>query len=149
RFVKEKGDPSDLMGSTAFMRYIDKSAEHAWAIGIHTRYATQGSVSDANAHPFKYGKIIGSHNGMVHAPHKYVVDSEYLFDTINKKGYKGLEDCEGYWGLSWYNKKTKLFYLTVHHGSLAYGVHNGVCYYSSDKAHLGCFVPDVHSFTEG
>lgn len=149
RIIKQAGDPASIMRQDGFYRWINNSAKYAWAIGAHTRHATQGSVCKANAHPFKYRHIVGSHNGMVHAPASYIVDSELLFDTIASKGYKGLEDCEGYWGLSWFDRKTDRFYLTVHAGSLAYAVYNGVCYYSSDRLHLECFCPDVLPMSEG
>lgn len=136
RMVKRAIDPSDALQDYKVKRWLQCSNEHAWAIGGHTRYATQGSVVKRNAHPFKYGPIIGSHNGMVQCPNKYEVDSEYLIDVISKEGYKGLETVRGYWGLAWYNMDDNSFYLTKHTGTLAVLIHEGVCYYSSDGKHL-------------
>lgn len=141
RMVKRPVDPSDAMQDEKVRRWLANSREHSWAIGGHTRYATQGTVNKRNAHPFKYGHVIGSHNGMVQSPAKYEVDSEYLFDKIRDAGYKGLEQVRGYWGLSWFDLNEQCFYLTKHNGSLAYSVTDGVCYFSSSDKHLATFLP--------
>jgi len=149
RILKGAGDPAKLMKRTPYRDWLNHSADNSWAVGIHTRHATQGDVVDKNAHPFKYGHIIGSHNGMVQAPYEYEVDSEYLFDTIAVDGIQGLETVSGYWGLSWYDKKREEFYLTLHNGMLAYAVQNGVCYYSSDIDHLATFCEGAIDMIEG
>jgi len=140
RMVKRASDPSEALQDEKVRRWVAMSRHNSWAIGGHTRYATQGSVNKANAHPFKYGHIIGSHNGMVHAPQQYTVDSEYLFDVIREHGYKGLENVRGYWGLTWFDLHTHQFFLTKHTGSVYYAVQDGVCYYSSSDKHLSTFV---------
>ena len=150
RMVKRAADPSDALQDDKVRRWINNSREHTWAIGGHTRYATQGGVNKANAHPFKYGHIIGSHNGLVQSPAKYTVDSEYLFDVIREHGYKGLEAVRGYWGLSWYDLNEQCFYLTKHNGSVSYGVYNGVLYYSSSDKHLASMIEaEIKDLKEG
>src|SRR3989304_8191413 len=64
RMVKRALDPSDALQDDKVRRWINNSRDHTWAIGGPTRYATQGGVSKANAHPFKYGHVVGSQHGM-------------------------------------------------------------------------------------
>lgn len=150
RMIKRAVDPKLAITEDRVRRWLNNSHAFAWAIGGHTRHATQGAVNKRNAHPFRYGDVIGSHNGMVDAPNSYEVDSEFLFDSINQSDYKALNDIGGYWGLSWFDKRDGRFYLTMHNGSLAYTVYNGVCYYSSDGDHLESFVDSkVYEFEEG
>ncbi|QDP63180.1 MAG: putative glutamine amidotransferase [Prokaryotic dsDNA virus sp.] len=61
----------------------------------HTRYATHGAKTTANQHPFKSGKWIGCHNGVLsnykEVGNKYKiaeteVDSQMIFELLNKTG---------------------------------------------------------------
>ena len=148
RVIRKACDPANALADKGMQTWLN--GFNGWAIGGHTRYATQGSVCKGNAHPFRYGLIVGSHNGIVDAPRKYTVDSEYLFDTIATKGYKALEDVDGYWGLSWFDGYDDSFWLTMHDGQLAFTVCNDVVYYSSDSKHLASIVGgDIFTFSEG
>lgn len=85
----------------------------------HTRYATTGTVSKRNAHPFHYGDIIGAHNGCIYNWNKIdghkksmEVDSEIIFSRLDKLSYSSaLKDLEGYFALSWVNKNPYDLYL--------------------------------------
>lgn len=137
KMTKGAGDPSDLLRADRITKWLKQSQETSWFVAGHTRFATRGKVNRRNSHPFRYGRIIGSHNGVVDAPTKFNVDSEHLFWALNKqrgKYQKALQDISGYWGLSWYDGEH--FYLMVHNGELAYVVIEGVLYYSSGWAHL-------------
>jgi hypothetical protein len=148
---KAAKSPLDCLESQSLQPYLASLAD-CWFVAGHTRYATRGDNTYDNAHPFKYGGIVGSHNGVVSAPWKYDVDSMYLFDMLDKYGgdyQTAFEDIPGYWGLSWFDGRT--FYLQAHNNTLACAEYNGCVYYSSDWAHLraafGC--AEYHSFTEG
>lgn len=137
KMTKGAGDPSDVLQKPRIKKWLKHSQETSWFISGHSRFATRGKVNRRNSHPFRYGRIIGSHNGMVDAPTKFQVDSEYLFYAINKaRGdyQKGLENISGYWGLNWYDGKD--FYLLCHSGELAYDIIDGILYYSSSWSHL-------------
>lgn len=150
RILKKAGDPGTLSATDDFRNWVANSAKNSWAIGGHTRYKTRGAVSDRNSHPFRYGKVIGSHNGMVDAPDRFAVDSEYLFYKISRGDYKSISDIGGYWGLAWFDKRDGLFYLTAHNNTLAYAYHEGAVYYSSDAKHLACFVSgEIAKMAEG
>lgn len=148
RMIKRACDPAEGLREKALRKWLTNF--DGWAIGGHTRLATRGTVCKRNAHPFKKGDIIGSHNGMVRAPKKYKVDSEYLFDRINQSDYQALADVSGYWGLAWLDRRDGCFYLTMHDGELSFTVYEDVVYYSSDRDHLsGIISDDIFDFVEG
>lgn len=111
----------------------------------HTRYATAGSITVNNAHPFQINNIVGAHNGIIfnhrekQAIHKtsYEVDSQIAFHQLSIFGAKGLNELQGYWSLSYYdlNKPNQLF-LTVHKNTLAVIKTDDCIYYSSELEHL-------------
>lgn len=151
KMTKGAGDPSEVLRKKRVKKWLKDSRDTGWFIAGHTRFATRGKVNRRNSHPFRYGRIIGSHNGICEAPQKFKVDSEYLFYALNKaRGdyQKGLEDISGYWGLSWYDGKH--FYLLSHGGELAYEIIGGVLYYSSSWSHLdSCTGGDSTVLKEG
>jgi len=148
KMIKVACDPDKGLGKENISRWITLSEnggekrEASWFIAGHTRQATRGKVNRQNSHPFRYGKIIGSHNGMVDAPRNYVVDSQYLFDSLNKADgdYQvAWADISGYWGVAWFDGES--FYLQVHNGSISVGLDkNGCCYYSSARSHLAACI---------
>lgn len=151
KMTKGAGDPSDVIRKKRMQKWLKHSRETGWFVAGHTRFATRGKVNRRNSHPFRYGRIIGSHNGMCDAPRKFQVDSEYLFYSLNKaRGdyQKGLEDISGYFGLSWYDGSD--FYLLCHSGELAYEIIDGVLYYSSSWSHLdSCTGGNSNVLSEG
>lgn len=135
--VKRAGDPLVCLTDTEFAAFVDNPG---WFVAGHTRHATHGKVIDDNAHPFRFGSIIGAHNGMVDYPRgrKYRVDSEYLIDELDR--HKGnyqtaFAGISGYWGLSWFDGR--FFYLQAYRNEIAIGCDDrGTWYYSSDWMHL-------------
>ncbi len=159
RMIKSAKDPLQVLGQANITKWISESNlgndKHgpSWFIAGHTRLGTRGAVNRKNSHPFRYGKIIGSHNGIVQAPANYNVDSMLLFDELNKengKYQKAWEDISGYWGLTWYDGES--FCLQVHDGTLNIVQIDGIWYYSSDEDHLvaavGCN-DGLYSLKEG
>jgi hypothetical protein len=149
--TKGAGDPCDVLRKKRVQKWLQHSQDTAWFVAGHTRFATRGKVNRRNSHPFRYGRIIGSHNGMCDAPQKFKVDSEYLFYALNKArgDYQaGLGDISGYFGLSWYDGED--FYLLSHSGELSYEIIDGVLYYSSSWSHLdSCTGGNSTVLTEG
>lgn len=151
KMTKAAGDPSDVLHKQRISDWLNKSQDGTWFIAGHTRFATRGKINRRNSHPFRYGRIIGSHNGICDAPQKFTVDSEYLFYSLNKArgDYQAaLGEIGGYWGLSWYDGEH--FYLMCHNGELAYDIVGGVLYYSSNHAHLdSCTGGNCKTMKEG
>lgn len=78
-----------------------KGVQHPLLLMGHTRHATKGKVTLKNAHPFKFPKIVGMHNGTIHTHFKhrkeYETDSEALYRNINDYGIeKALNEVEAY-----------------------------------------------------
>ena len=149
KFVKRADDPVVCLADDDFADFIDKSCCKGWFLAGHTRAATAGAVTNNNAHPFRFGRIIGCHNGIVSAPKSYSVDSEFLFDSLNKAGgdyNTAFADIAGYWALSWFDGES--FYLQSHKNEVAIGRDAyGVWYYSSDWKHLEACARIVDNFT--
>lgn len=76
-------------------------------LAAHTRKATTGLISARNAHPFRRGRVIGAHNGIVWNHReinlKYArncaVDSEHIIQHLSE--HRPLADIQGY-GAVWY-----------------------------------------------
>src|SRR3990167_9349382 len=110
--VKDAGPISRALYKIPFDRPV---------VALHTRAKTHGTVNKENAHPFKFGKIIGMHNGIIHNhdqlntkfERKFEVDSMHIFANINEK--KGFNSLRGYGAIVYFD----------HEGSLRLGKFNG------------------------
>ncbi|BAQ85355.1 glucosamine 6-phosphate synthetase [uncultured Mediterranean phage uvMED] len=101
---------------TEVLNNIDKNTISV--IG-HTRAATTGDVTIRNAHPFKYGHIVGAHNGMIQNwdeikghKDKMQVDSEIIFSRLSRLKYKdALEELLGYYAVSFVDHNYRALHL--------------------------------------
>ena len=114
-----------MLAEPQFQEFIDRACCKLWFIAGHTCAATHGAITNRNAHPFRYGRYIGTHNGAVSTPKdsKYRVDSEYLIDQLNRHDgdyQTAFQNIAGWWGLAWFDGAE--FYLQAHGNEIALGL---------------------------
>lgn len=81
----------------------------------HNRWATQGGVNTANAHPYEFDTLVGAHNGTLKNKwnfgqdhNRHPVDSYCLYSHLNEHGAEEtIPLMEGAWALTWYSFKDK------------------------------------------
>ena len=91
----------------------------------HNRQATQGSINNANAHPYAYENIILAHNGTLRGNWRNLLqeapdsdtDSACLAYTMNVLGPEAVlaMELEGAFALTWYDRNKKDMNL-LHNG---------------------------------
>jgi len=78
--IEKKAVPSTVFFENAdTLKFLTKHAQPQAILG-HTRATTTGKITESNAHPFKFGNILGVHNGQFGA---YVDKSEDHSDSYN------------------------------------------------------------------
>ena len=147
--------PRKALETEKVAKVLEKCIATGLCVG-HTRMATRGAVTVKNAHPFRYGKVIGSHNGVVGAPMSYTVDSMYLIDMLNNHRKlrdnpdqwfaKALGQISGYWGLTVYDGEY-LYITNYNHQVYVFVTEDGNLYWSSDWRHLDYALGEVESYS--
>ncbi len=148
---KKADDPLTLLSTDSCNKYLETLSD-CWFVLGHTRLGTRGLTTDRNAHPFQKSNYIGVHNGIVHAPQKFEVDSEYIWYKLKKeKGdyQKAWGDMGGNWSLAWTDGEH--VFLQAFNQVLSMTIYNGIVYFSSDWSHLEASlgVNQTHQFEDG
>ena len=109
--VKAIGTPDVLMDTGNYEKVTKRFGK---CIIGHNRFATQGKVSKANAHPFDFDGVVGAHNGTLRdyaklpGYGKFDVDSEVLYHAINEWGIdKAIANIAGAYCLTFFDKNAK------------------------------------------
>lgn len=118
--AKQLGGPWDLWEYPKFREACSGSWSKAFL--AHARHATRGNVTTHNAHPFKFGHIVGAHNGTLdytcvdslkkELGEEFPVDSMYIFAAIEEFGIKeAISKLQGSWAISYVNLEDNTFNL--------------------------------------
>jgi hypothetical protein len=112
KIAKVTSHPIDLFDMGRFKEAM--SAHNSCAFIGHNRAATRGEINHTNAHPWRFGNIVGAHNGTIWPYcHKdlnkelgedYPVDSMAIFAAIDVMGIEEtLKMIDGAYALTYFN----------------------------------------------
>lgn len=113
----------------------------------HTRQATVGAISQNNAHPFRIGKIIMTHNGHINNFQElqsldktgFEVDSQIIGHLISTKGEKhAFDTIRGWFTVPFIDiNNPNILNVAVSEGAVFnYATRGDQVYYSSSETHL-------------
>lgn len=115
----------------------------------HTRFGTHGAKDDLNcAHPFRIGRIVGVHNGVIGNHEElntlydrnFEVDSQHLLCHLAEDlGGDDWGNIHGYGTVCWWDPtaEDRIYFLKFNGGELAVAsLADGGLVWSSDKKHL-------------
>lgn len=125
---------------------IGKNCKPCIFIG-HARHATNGAITKENAHPYRIGKIIMAHNGIIdnfaqlQTEHKtnYQVDSQIIGHLLATQGQLKTfnSDLKGWYAVPYVNLNHPETLKIARHGApLSFGVNKSGIYFTSDIEHL-------------
>jgi predicted glutamine amidotransferase len=118
------------------------------AIG-HNRFTTSGGNKDDNCHPFKFGEIVGVHNGGIPLSVLDKIDPKESHEVDSGRLYKAISEVDdpldvlvqvhsGAYSLVWHDKRTNNLYLARNSDRPMHMVETGEgLYFASEVGMLG------------
>lgn len=143
RIRKCLGSTSHLFADKEFKSITD-GHDVQFIIG-HARFATSGSVTTANAHPFKCDNIYGVHNGTINnfvvpkEQQEFNSDSRILFNKIREVGVDNAlkQAGDGAYAIVYYDLATDTINFARNDKRTLYYVETGgTLYWASEKRFL-------------
>jgi len=115
QYGKKIGSALSFLGDTNLDPLFKSKKGSLRALFGHTRSATQGKVSQNNAHPFEFDKVFGVHNGTIVKKFKgrddFETDSEALYSLINSEGIEAAlnetASPSSAYALVWFDKENE------------------------------------------
>lgn len=146
-FIKDAEKATKFYSKFAVMKQLVKYADKSYLMLIgHTRAATVGAVSKDNAHPFRIGKIVMTHNGHIsnfgklqnELKSKYEVDSQIIGHLLSKHNDRAaFNQLEGWFTVPYIDsKRPDILSIGTSNGMFAYAIRKDQVYYSSNSYHL-------------
>lgn len=157
-WLKDKISASEMIKNPDYDLVVKNSS----IVLLHTRWATTGAITPENAHPFRFGDYVGTHNGWINNWRTLVtenelirdnnkpleVDSEVIYALMDKKTpLEAIPMLEGEAALAWIKDDNLFLYrkasgiATSLEKPLYCGLSEGGFYYSSLREPLefiGC-----------
>jgi hypothetical protein len=119
--LKAVGEPRQLYNK--YNKLFTKDKVPSFNLNIilgHNRAATQGSITEANAHPFDFDNLVGAHNGTIQkwsmrdfkGFKDFDVDSQILYSHLDRTDDLQYiwDNVDGAMALTWWNRKNN----TIH-----------------------------------
>lgn len=148
KIIKLGEHPMKLYSKPEFLEKLWSITDDDFAIILgHTRYATCGDICDKNAHPFKIGNYIMTHNGVLtnfkelqaEYKTKYEVDSQIAGHALSKEptNKEAFEKIQGSFAIPYVNtKEPEILRVGIHNQVYNTAELGNQLYYSSEAEHL-------------
>lgn len=120
RIHKQAGNSLSFLSNT---KKVDPLLNNAFVVIGHNRAATIGDVNAKNAHPFKFGGLVGAHNGTLSSEANlevtsHEVDSMNLYESLSLVDASSPDDLtsflaniQGSYALTWYHESNEVLHI--------------------------------------
>jgi|GEM_PF-5993601 len=142
KIIKVAAEPHMLFRCTDWKEFETKAIKSMSILVGHNRFATKGTISSENAHPFAEGNIVLVHNGTINNQKEMnsdvEVDSHAITHALNEKSAEEvLKTIDGAFALVWYNREDGVLNIARNNERpLHYIEDSDIIYIASEKEML-------------